>query len=127
MKNLFKNAIMAISAALSLDGKNNSAMITGQASFYAREYVGKKMANGQPYNAYLLTMATYEFPIGSMVELTYISNGGTKRTVVCEVTDRGPSKALREQGRLFDLSYSAFRILENPKFGVINISAALFN
>jgi rare lipoprotein A (peptidoglycan hydrolase) len=68
-------------------------------------------------------MATYAFPLGSIVELTYISKGGTKRSVVCEVTDRGPSKALRDKGRLFDLSHTAFRILENPKVGVIHVTA----
>ena len=125
MKYLFKNAIMAISATLSLNGKSNSAITTGHASFYARDYVGKKMANGQPYNAYLLTMATWAFPIGSMVELTYTSKGGTRRSVVCEVTDRSPAKELRDLGRLFDLSYSAFRVLENPKIGVITVTANL--
>jgi rare lipoprotein A len=122
MKNLLKNILMAVSATLSLSGKEPVAL-TGDASFYAREYVGKRMANGQPYNAYLLTMATYAFPLGSIVELTYISKGGTKRSVVCEVTDRGPSKALRDKGRLFDLSHTAFRILENPKVGVIHVTA----
>lgn len=124
MKNTLKSVIMALSSLISMNGKSPTA-VTGEASHYARELVGKKMANGKPYNAYLLTMATYAFPLGSMVELTYTSKGGTRRSVVCEVTDRGPAKELRDLGRLFDLSYSAFRILENPKFGVITVTATL--
>lgn len=122
MRTLLKNVLLAVSATLSLSGKTPVA-ITGEASFYARELVGKKMANGKPYNSYLPTVATWAFPLGSTIELTYVSKGGQKRSVICEVTDRGPSKALRDKGRLFDLSYSAFRVLENPKVGVIHVIA----
>lgn len=124
MKIIKRSLIGLLASISSLFSRNSEpVMIEGEASYYAKEYLGKKMANGQPYNPHRHTMATWDFPLGSIVKLEYTSRNGVLRTVICEVTDRGPAKSLVAKGRRFDLSYSAFRMLENPKAGVIRVTA----
>ncbi len=101
--------------------------IAGQASYYHKKYIGKKMANDRPYDPNKLTMATYEFPLGAKVRIDYTSERGALRSVIVEVTDRGPAEYLRKQGRLFDLSWIAFRTLENPRLGVIPVRVTLLD
>lgn len=88
--------------------------ITGEATYYHDKYVGRPMANGQPFSQTALTMACWDYPLGTVVRVTY-----GRRSVVCVVTDRGPA---RRTGHRFDLSREAFRRLENPKKGVIKVT-----
>lgn len=124
--NLFKRLLVSLLAgASSLFGRQpDVTVIEADASFYAKEYLGKKMANGQPYNPHRYTVATWDYPLGSLVRIEYVSRNRVTRSVICEVTDRGPAKDLSARGRRFDLSYSAFRVLENPKQGVIRVTVA---
>lgn len=121
---LFKHLILSlVASASSLFGRQPPVIvIEAEASFYARDYLGKRMANGQPYNPHRYTVATWDFPLGSVVRVEYVSRNGITRSVLCEVTDRGPAKHLAAKGRRFDLSYAAFRVLENPKHGVIRVT-----
>jgi rare lipoprotein A len=97
------------------------ASITAQASFYAHAHHGKIMANGRPFNMYALTLATWDYPLGTYVNIEYTASSGRIRSVVAQVTDRGPAKRLVAQGRRFDLSYATFKKLENPRIGVIQV------
>jgi len=67
------------------------------ASFYARAFQGKTMANGKPFNMYALTVAHKTLPLGMRV---CVVRGGKK--VKAYVTDRGPYV----KGRDIDLSYA---------------------
>lgn len=93
--------------------------VVGNATYYHRKYIGRLMANGRPYRAEDFTMATWEFPLGSIVRVQYRSRSGTIREVIVEVTDRGPDPSTKHK---FDLSWAAFRRLENHKVGVIEVS-----
>lgn len=93
--------------------------VAGKCTYYHRRYIGRKMANGQPYRAEDFTMATWEFPLGTLVRVEYRSRSGSIRSVVVEVTDRGPDPTT---GHKFDLSWAAFRRLENHKVGVIDVT-----
>jgi len=96
-------------------------VLTGKASFYAKTYIGKTMANGQPYNPRAFTLACDDLPIGTCVYISYRMANGTMRNAHATVTDRGPAQRLRQQGRIFDLSYSLFCFLEDPAKGLIDI------
>lgn len=88
-----------------------------QASWYGEEHRGQPMANGQRFNPDKLTAASWFYHLGTRVVVTH---GG--RSVVVEITDRGPSKTLVSQGRKIDLSYAAFAKLANPERGLIAVT-----
>lgn len=72
----------------------------GVASWYGRDFHGKKTANGEIYNMYAMTAAHKILPLGVSVRVTRLSNG---RSIVVRVNDRGPFV----DGRVIDLSYTA--------------------
>ena len=92
--------------------------VEGIASWYGRDYDGKRMANGQRFDHRKPTLASYEFPLGTRVRITYTSDRGQVRTAEATVTDRGPHIT----GRSFDLSWALFKRLESPKKGLINVT-----
>jgi rare lipoprotein A (peptidoglycan hydrolase) len=79
----------------------------GKASFYGKHYwQGRKMANGQRFDYRKLTVASWGIPLGTMVRITNLENG---KSVVVEVTDRGPAHVLH---RVADLSQAAAEQLD---------------
>ena len=79
------------------------------ASWYGKNFHGKPMANGRPYNMFANTIAHKDLPLGTEVELNNPRTGESTKAVV---TDRGPYI----EGRDVDLSYGLARklsLLEN--------------
>lgn len=113
MKKLLLALLALFPAGLAVGGE-----VTGKASWYGHDYDGKIMANGQPFDATKLTLATYEFPLGSVVEIEYVSKSGQRRKAHGTVTDRGP----HVRGRKFDLSRALFKKLESVHAGVIEVT-----
>lgn len=70
------------------------------ASWYGPDFHGKPTSSGEPFNMYAFTCAHRDFPFGSRLRVTNISND---RSVVCVVNDRGPFI----DGRDLDLSYAS--------------------
>jgi len=58
---------------------------SGQASFYADAFAGKKTASGEPYDPIDRTAAHRSLPFGTRVRVDY-----GDRSVVVRVNDRGP-------------------------------------
>ena len=85
----------------------------GTASWYGDELRGKLMANGKPFNPDALTCASWNFPLGAKLEVTYKG-----RSVFVTVTDRGPHKRLNRE---IDLSRAAFARLADPRLGLIEV------
>lgn len=73
---------------------------TGIASWYGKDFHGKKTSNGETYNMHAMTAAHKTLPIGVFVKVKNTDNGN--ETVV-RVNDRGPFV----KGRVIDLSYAA--------------------
>lgn len=119
-KYLFR-ALAALTGTALTGCKDEPIELVGDASFYARGYIGKTMANGAPYNPAALTLACDDLPLGTVVYITYRSASGVERHAHATVTDRGPSAELRARGRIFDFSYALFRMLENPNRGTIRV------
>ena len=72
----------------------------GLASWYGRDFHGKKTSSGEIYNMYAMTAAHKTLPLGTYVRVYNLEN---KRSTVVRVNDRGPFV----RGRIVDLSYTA--------------------
>lgn len=72
----------------------------GMASYYGKEFAGRKTASGERFNPNALTAAHRTLPFGTRVRVTDLKSG---RSVVVTVNDRGPFK----KARIIDLSYQA--------------------
>ena len=90
------------------------------ASYYGKEHHGKRMANGKKFNMNALTTAHKTFRLGTKLEVTNTSND---KSVVVEVTDRGPFV----KGRDLDLSKAAFQTIASIKSGHINVKYKILN
>jgi rare lipoprotein A len=88
-----------------------------RASWYGEQHRGLPMANGQPFNPDKLTAASWFFDLGTKVVVTH-----AQRSVVVDITDRGPAKRLVKEGRKIDLSRAAFAKLANPDHGHIEVT-----
>ena len=92
---------------------------TGTASWYGEEHRGHIMANGRPFNPDKLTCASWHYSFGTKLKVIH----GAK-SVIVEVTDRGPAKRLH---RIVDLSAAAFKQLDDPDLGLIAVTIVKLN
>jgi rare lipoprotein A len=72
------------------------------ASWYGPDFHGRPTSSGEIFDMNAFTCAHREYPFGTKLKVTNISN---KKTVNCLVNDRGPFV----EGRDLDLSYAAAR------------------
>ncbi len=87
---------------------------SGMASYYGDAFHGRTTASGTVYNQYELTAAHRTLPFGTKVLVANQKNG---KTVVVEITDRGPFK----DGRIIDLSTAAAQKIEMIRDGVVPV------
>lgn len=97
---------------------NAYAALRGEASWYGAAFKGKLMANGKPYDPEGFTCACWFYPLGTRLKVT-ADNG---KSVIVEVTDRGPAKRLTKDGRIIDLSRAAFAYLARPGLGLLKVT-----
>ncbi len=81
-------------------------------SYYADRFHGKRTASGKRFDMNKMTAAHKKLPFGTMVRVTNEANG---KSVVVEITDRGPFV----KGREIDLSKKAFQAISSGKGGYI--------
>jgi peptidoglycan lytic transglycosylase len=74
------------------------------ASWYGKDFHGKKTSSGETYNMFAMTAAHKTLPLGVYVKVKNRDNG---REAVVRVNDRGPFV----KGRIIDLSYAAAKKL----------------
>jgi rare lipoprotein A len=86
----------------------------GVASWYGKDFHGRRTSNGEIYDMYSMTAAHKTLPMNTMLLVRNMGNG--KKTVV-RVNDRGPFI----KGRIIDLSYTAARKLDLIGTGVANV------
>ena len=87
----------------------------GLASWYGRQFHGRKTASGETFDMNGLTAAHRSLPLNCYVKVTNKSNG---KSVVVKVNDRGPFHG----NRVMDLSYGAAKQLGITSKGVGNVS-----
>ena len=103
-------------------GPQPAAYETGVASTYGEGdgFEGNLTACGQIFHTGVVQVAHKTLPCGTMIR---IEDSDTGRSVVAEVTDRGPYIA----GRIVDLSWAAFRLLEPSAPGLLNVTVYLLD
>lgn len=87
---------------------------TGQASYYADKFNGRKTANGEIFRQRKLTAASKTIPFGTKVKVRNLANN---KTVKVRINDRGPFV----KGRIIDLSKKAARRIDMLRTGVQNV------
>ena len=87
------------------------------ASWYGEKHRGSLMANGQRFDPDRLTAASWFYDLGTKVIVTH-----ENRSVMVEITDRGPAKLFLKEGRKIDLSRAAFAKLADPDLGLIDVT-----
>ncbi len=86
----------------------------GTASWYGKDFHGKKTAAGNIYDMYSLSAAHKTLPLGTWVRVTNLSNG---RGVDLVIDDRGPFVG----DRIIDLSYAAAQQLGSARAGLAKV------
>ncbi|MGA2396522.1 MAG: septal ring lytic transglycosylase RlpA family protein [Steroidobacteraceae bacterium] len=90
----------------------------GKASFYARMFAGRKMADGTPMRPTGDNAASLTLPLGTTAQVTNLETG---KTAVVTIRDRGPYV----DGRIVDLSpATAHRIGLDRRTGVTEVEVA---
>ena len=86
------------------------------ASWYGKDFHGRPTASGEIYDMYGMTCAHRDYPLGTRIKVTNVSNG---KDVECIINDRGPFVP----GRDLDMSYGAARQIDliGPGVGRVRI------
>lgn len=86
------------------------------ASYYADKFHGRRTTSGKKYDKNKYTAAHKKLPFGTKVKITNEANG---KSVIVEITDRGPFVRARE----IDLSRRAFMdIASNKASGAMKVT-----
>lgn len=88
---------------------------TGVASWYGRQFHGRKTASGETFDMNGLTAAHRSLPLNCYIRVTNKDNG---KSVVVKVNDRGPFHG----NRVLDLSYGAAKQLGVTNAGTAKVS-----
>ncbi len=94
---------------------DRSCKQTGQASYYADKFNGRKTANGEIFDQDKLTAAHKTLPFGTIVKVTNLTNN---KTVIVRINDRGPFVG----GRIIDLSFAAAKKIDLINAGVVKVT-----
>ena len=86
----------------------------GLASWYGKDFHGKKTSNGETYDMYAMTAAHKTLPMNTYVRVVRLDDA---RETVVRVNDRGPFV----RGRIIDLSYTAAKKLGIDREGTARV------
>lgn len=89
----------------------------GIASWYGKDFHGKKTSCGETYNMYGISAAHKTLPMGTDVEVRNLENGQSIRLTI---NDRGPFV----DGRIIDLSYGAAQKIGVARPGTARVEVA---
>jgi rare lipoprotein A len=90
----------------------------GKASYYARKFAGRKMADGTPMKPHGDNAASKTLPLGTTARVTNLETG---KSATVTVRDRGPYVP----GRIIDLSPSTAREIGiTPREGIAPVEVA---
>jgi len=86
----------------------------GWASYYGREFQGRRTASGQRFNPRARVAAHPSYPFGTRVRVTNLRN---QRSVTVTIIDRGPARTQQADGVIIDLSQGAAERLDFIRAG----------
>jgi rare lipoprotein A len=81
----------------------------GIASYYGREFHGKRMANGGAFDMNAMVAAHPGYPFGTIVRVINLEN---HRQVCVRILDRGPARSAQADGVIIDVSHAVARKLQ---------------
>lgn len=114
--NVVEKEIVATDTVVQNQGKFKPFKKSAHASYYADRFHGRRTASGRVYDKTKLTAAHKSLPFGTKVRVTNEANG---KSVIVEITDRGPFV----RGREIDLSRKAFyTIASSSGMGYIKVT-----
>lgn len=87
----------------------------GVASWYGRQFHGRKTASGERFDMNALTAAHRSLPLNCYIRVTNKNNG---KSVIVKVNDRGPFHG----NRVLDLSYGAAKRIGLTDAGTTNVN-----
>jgi rare lipoprotein A len=94
--------------------------VTGEATFYADHFEGRRTASGIPFRQNQMVAAHRAYPFGTVLRVTNLRND---RSVNVRVVDRGPFGAkARARGTVLDLSRRAAEQLDYTGAGRTQVS-----
>ncbi len=86
----------------------------GKASYYAKKFHGRKMADGTPMDPNANIAASKTLPLGTKAKVTNLENG---KSEIVEIRDRGPYI----EGRIVDVTPTVAEKLGMKKEGVATV------
>jgi len=86
----------------------------GAASWYGRDFHGRRTASGERFDMNALTAAHRTLPLASYVRVTNTKN---EKSVIVRINDRGPFHT----GRIIDLSRAAAEVLGMQHSGTTRV------
>ena len=98
-------------------GEHSGHVQQGRASYYGREFNGRRMANGHPFRPDSQAAASKTLPLGTTARVTNLQNG---RSTTVRVEDRGP----QARDRVLDVSPHAAQQLGLQREGVAPVAIA---
>ena len=106
-----KNDLVKDGVKVTTDAKGGLVVEqVGEASWYGKDFHGKKTASGETFDQHDLTAAHPTLPMGTKAKVTNMENG---KSVDVEINDRGPYR----KGRDIDLSKEAAKEIGIKKDG----------
>ena len=118
MKKILLLVFLFVSSFYVFAGKVFKSSAT--ASYYGKDFHGKKTSNGEVFNMNDLTCAHKSLPFDTILRITNLSN---EKTVKVRVNDRGPFVV----GREIDLSTAAAKKLDMMKTGTARVKIEIVN
>lgn len=100
---------------------SSSIIYKGVASWYSESDPGilETTANMEQFDDTALTCAIWDIPFNVTLKVTNLENG---KVIYVRVNDRGPAKRLVAEGRIVDLTRTAFAMLDDLTKGLIKVS-----
>lgn len=86
----------------------------GEASWYGKDFHGRKTANGEIYDMYKISAAHKILPFNTYVKVLNLNNN---KYIIVRINDRGPFV----KGRIIDLSYAAAKEIDLIGTGVAKV------
>ena len=80
----------------------------GLASYYGKEFHGRKTASGIRFDMNAMVAAHPSYPFGTRLRVTNLANG---RSTSVRIVDRGPAPQVQASGIIIDLSRKAAEVL----------------
>ncbi len=102
---LFFITLVAIASCATVPFNKYGDTITGTASWYGGEFIGRKTADGEIFTSQSLTAANKTLPFNTRVLVTNLNNN---KSVIVRINDRGPYVG----DRIIDLSYAAANAID---------------